>query len=282
MNKLVFPHSLLSTLLQETPFQPATNFWRALELQTVIDRVAPLLRATPKLLDLGCGDGSVMHSLKPYFQPQHLIGLDADGFETDLATQRGIYQEILTAGAQNIPLPDGAVTAVFSNSVLEHIADLSGALQECGRVTAPGGIFVATVPGSNFFDCLGGSLLPWVNRQTYNAHVGQRIAIVHSWTAARWQYELAAAGFQDIQIIDYLNRSAVRRWENIARITSGLLYQLGGAKAQPIDIQRRLKLRQKHTIPRLVAEILARLLAIGVKDETLGPWSGYLLIARKA
>ncbi|NTU76602.1 MAG: class I SAM-dependent methyltransferase, partial [Alphaproteobacteria bacterium] len=137
-----FPLQLFISLLRESPAQPATNLWRAHELTVLMNHALPRLRDGRNILDLGCGDGGVMALLKPCFSPDAKItGLDADAEETALAKTRGVYAEVLSSGAEKMPIADASMDAIVSNSVLEHIDPLEAVLGEAGRVLRSGGWF---------------------------------------------------------------------------------------------------------------------------------------------
>jgi SAM-dependent methyltransferase len=52
----------------------------------------------------------------------------------------------LVASCSQVPLADGSVDFVRSNSLLEHVKDTLGTIQECFRVLAPGGVVQHTMP----------------------------------------------------------------------------------------------------------------------------------------
>ena len=116
----------LSKLTRTSPFQPATNYWRSIELCEFLARPFPQGR----LLDLGCGDGKLTSILLEamHFSPSVLVGVDIDQQETAIASSLGLYQKIYTTPANNIPEPDASFDFVFSNSVLEHIPNIHDVL----------------------------------------------------------------------------------------------------------------------------------------------------------
>ncbi|HET7100737.1 MAG TPA: class I SAM-dependent methyltransferase, partial [Terriglobia bacterium] len=95
--------TLLTEFMMEAPYQPATNYWRAVEIGDVIKHGLP----QGKGLDLGCGDGHLMAILLGHVGQRELVGLDIDTNETKLARRRNIYQRVVTALADQIPFPDG-------------------------------------------------------------------------------------------------------------------------------------------------------------------------------
>ena len=101
------------------------------------------------VLDIGCGDGLFCQTL--YGRGRHIdYGLDLDADECSRARERDVYGSVLNASAMSIPLPDGTMRTVLSNSTLEHLPDLSSVLRECVRVLAPGGDLYVTVPTDQF------------------------------------------------------------------------------------------------------------------------------------
>jgi SAM-dependent methyltransferase len=144
--------ALLTQLMMEVPYQPATNYWRAVEIEEVIRYGLPSGRG----LDLGCGDGHLMAIILSHIAPRDLAGIDIDPKETALAARRNIYREIATAAGDRIAFPDGHFEFVFSNSVLEHIENIEKTLGEVARVLCPAGRFIFTVPGPDFHACLRG------------------------------------------------------------------------------------------------------------------------------
>ena len=133
-------NAFLISLMTQAPYQPATNYWRAFEIDEVVRYGLPSGRG----LDLGCGDGNLMGIILGPMGSRDLVGLDIDPRETSIARARNIYREVLTTPADHMPFQDGEFDFVFSNSVLEHIPNIDGVLREVWRVLRSGGRFVLT------------------------------------------------------------------------------------------------------------------------------------------
>jgi len=102
-----------------------------------------LLRDLPqegRVLDVGCGPGSMLHYLGRYGA---VVGVDS--YLPAVAMARTHFQgELLAADCCRLPFPDGEFSLVFVGEVLYHrnIVAVRSALAECARVLQPGGHLV--------------------------------------------------------------------------------------------------------------------------------------------
>lgn len=264
--------TLLTEFMMQAPYQPATNYWRAVEIEEVVKYDLP----NGQGLDLGCGDGHLMAIIIGHVGPRDLVGLDIDPNETALARARNIYREVATAPADHLPFSDGQFDFVFSNSVLEHIHNIEGVLIEVARVLRPGGRFLFTVPGPDFHRCLKGPRFRG-SREEYIRETDARCFHLRYWDRSQWSESLQKAGLAQVHEHEYLTLAQVRRWESIARNTSGLLYGLFGKRKQPIEIQRQMQMRNPRLrFPRFLASLSARVLDWGNRSE--GSLYGCLLV----
>jgi SAM-dependent methyltransferase len=117
------------------------------------DVVTPLLldvmspRADAFYLDLGCGEGRVMRSIRA-------LGATVHGVDVSLDLTRDL-EGVFVSRLPRIPARDDAYDGVYVVLTLEHIDDLSTLFHEAARVTKPGGLMAAvlnhpvwTAPGS--------------------------------------------------------------------------------------------------------------------------------------
>jgi SAM-dependent methyltransferase len=270
---------LLRRLLRENPFQPATSWWRAIELAVVIEHGLPRGRG----LDLGCGDGKLMRILLDAADTSPaLVGVDIDPLETRDAAVSGVYQRVHTVPGERIPEPDASFDFAFSNSVLEHIDPLEPVIAEIGRILREGGAFLFTVPAAGFHDCLAGPLLPWIDRRRYLEQIDRRCAHRRYWSEAQWREALGRHGMEVARAVPYLTAAEVKRWETLSRYTAGVLYGLAGGRMQPIEIQRALQLRRRGLrLPAWATAPLAGAIGTGVPAEASGCFGCLLIEARK-
>ena len=114
---------------------------------------APQLRAGMRLVDCGCGPGSITVDLAQMVAPGQAIGVDlrADALTQgrSLAWERGIANVAFQAASvYQLPYTDGSFDAAFACAVLQHLAAPIAALKEIRRVLRPGGV-IGIVDGSS-------------------------------------------------------------------------------------------------------------------------------------
>jgi len=245
--------NLYRKLVQTAPWQPATNYWRAVELDAVQKHGLPEGRG----LDLGCGDGKltqILNEALTHSANRRWVGIDPDPDETVLAQETGIYEQVHTVAGSDIPEVDASFDFAFSNSVLEHIPDIEPVIAEVSRLLRSDGKFIFTVPCNFFHDCLAGPILG-KKSEDYLKALDTRCAHVRYWSLQQWNECLNRYDLKIISSLSYLSLYQVRRWEKLSNITGGLLYKLHGSQRRPIEIQRRLKMRRKslNLLDRLAA-----------------------------
>jgi ubiquinone/menaquinone biosynthesis C-methylase UbiE len=273
---------LFSRLLARAPHQPATSFWRAIEIEGILSIPFP----SGIGLDLGCGDGSVMELIREFSRTNlELLGLDADPEEVRLARDSGAYGAVLLGSAEDIELPDQSLDFVFANCVLEHIPRLDKVLDEVARLLRGGGQFVFTVPSPKFHEMLRGAVVPFVSREDYLEDIDRRLVHYHYYGADEWENLLRKRGLQLCRATGYLTRAELRRWEDISRLTAGILVALSGKQKHPIQIQRTLGIRRRGLVlPETLARNLARVLMVGLRNDRLAAneHAGLIVLAHRS
>ncbi len=120
--------------------------WRTAENSAgyLLPHLAPGMR----LLDVGCGPGTITVDLARLVEPGEAVGVDA--VEEPLGEARA---SAATAGVTNVsfqvadgmalPFEDGTFDVVHAHQVLQHVPDPVGVLREMRRVCRPGGLVAA-------------------------------------------------------------------------------------------------------------------------------------------
>lgn len=168
------------------------------------------------ILDVGCGDG---HFAEVTFRQPITAGIDPWWSPLRKAQASQMYNLPLQTMGDFLPFADHTFASAFSNSVLEHIADLQPVLDEVSRVMQPGAPFVLTVPshyfseflaGAGFFERLGlegmaNSYRSAFNRISRHAHTdppevwGERLANA-GFTVERWQYYFSKEALRTLEL----------------------------------------------------------------------------------
>ena len=105
----------------------------------------PFLRAGMRLLDAGCGPGSITIGLAERVAPGEVVGIDVSAesiaFARGLADERGVTSVRFEVGdVYALPFEDATFDAAFSHAMLQHLAEPLAALREMRRVLKPGGV----------------------------------------------------------------------------------------------------------------------------------------------
>ncbi|MFV2045716.1 MAG: methyltransferase domain-containing protein, partial [Anaerolineales bacterium] len=96
------------------------------------------------VMDIGCGDGSFMKVISgPY---EIAVGVDRDRSVMKEARKTGRYRSLVVCDAESLPFRSNSLRTIVSNSVFEHLENLSAALKESKRVLRVGGELVLSVP----------------------------------------------------------------------------------------------------------------------------------------
>lgn len=102
----------------------------------------PFLKPGLRLLDCGCGPGTITRGLAARVAPGEAVGIDLEESQLELARKEPDSPRNLSyvhAGVYALPFPDNHFDVVFSNALFEHIAEPIRAAKEIHRVLKPGG-----------------------------------------------------------------------------------------------------------------------------------------------
>jgi SAM-dependent methyltransferase len=105
----------------------------------------PHLKPGMRLLDCGCGPGTITVGLARAVGDSFVVAMDIDPSQVamteQLARLQGLTQlQAEQASVYDLPFPDRSFDAVFSHALFEHLADPLAALRQLRRVLKPGGL----------------------------------------------------------------------------------------------------------------------------------------------
>ena len=108
----------------------------------------PRLLPSARVLDVGCGPGTITVDLAARVPQGEVVGIDAAAGVLEQARQEADRQDranvrFETGDVYHLAFDDGAFDVVHAHQVLQHLSDPVGALAEMRRVCRPGGLVAA-------------------------------------------------------------------------------------------------------------------------------------------
>lgn len=113
-----------------------------------------VFKSGERILDAGCGDGSILFALKKHFDIS-LVG--ADFSEEALlnasrnSIRKGVSLESHKADTRNLPFAKNSIDKIFSLGVVEHLPDPEKAVSELARCLKPNGVLILMTPNKFSF-----------------------------------------------------------------------------------------------------------------------------------
>lgn len=121
-----------------------SHSWRTAENSAA--HLLPHLRPGLRVLDVGCGPGTITVDLAERVAPGEVLGIDRSDEVVALAAQTFAGREgvrFTTGDVYALDLADGSVDVVHAHQVLQHLSDPVAALVEMRRVCTPDGVVAA-------------------------------------------------------------------------------------------------------------------------------------------
>lgn len=118
------------------------------QVETHAQFLIPYLKPETKLLDCGCGPGSMTIGFARYAKCGEVIGIDIEDSQIEMANEdaekSGLrHVTFQHASVFDLPFENDTFDIVFSHALLSHLKDPVAALKEQMRVVKPGGIVAA-------------------------------------------------------------------------------------------------------------------------------------------
>lgn len=110
-----------------------------------IKPLAAYAKSGDRALDIGCGNGRLLHLFKG--KKIFCTGVDQSAALLEIARQKFPGEEFIVADMRELPFSDGAFDAVFCIAAFHHLSDEASrlrTLREMGRTAKPDGRIVMT------------------------------------------------------------------------------------------------------------------------------------------
>jgi len=125
------------------PLRPKPWYMNGLKLRYLLEDLA---RVQGRVLDVGCGAGSVAKAVKRERPDLDVLACDVSRSALDAASASAGGVDFRLATAERLPFGDGELEFVWIFDVLEHVEDPELVLSEVARVLKPGGGFHIVLP----------------------------------------------------------------------------------------------------------------------------------------
>lgn len=167
------------------------------------EKIVEHLKASGKkrILDLGCGMGTTLLRIAKEYEAELLIGVDfsekmierAKKTSEELDPQLRAKIGFFTADVSQIPYLDNQFDFIYSECVLNLVADRDQVMKEIKRVLAPGGVFIYT---------------DFVSYQSVPDEIRDNLSVISGCRAGSITLDeniayMAKYGFDEIQKFDY-------------------------------------------------------------------------------
>ena len=178
------------------------NWQKSRRLETSAGFILPHLHRAMRLLDCGCGPGSITLDFADALDQGEVIGIDEDAevleHARNAATARGIRNvRFQAAQIYDLPFDDGSFDAVWTSSVVQWLDEPGRALAEISRVLKPAGVY-----GSRDRDRRGdlfGNLNPLIEQAIELHYTRAVLGGFHPNCGGDLRAQLLDAGFEGVR-----------------------------------------------------------------------------------
>lgn len=224
--------SRLTEWMDRTFYPDFSNNWDDDIFRSILEK---RINSAADCLDYGAGRGNV-RQMNFRGIAKFVAGIDPD----DAVLQNPHLDEakLLDLTTNTIPYEDNRFDVVFSDNVLEHVANPEAVFREISRVLKPGGVFLAKTPNKWHYIPLIATLTPTSFHRFYNKLRGREqhdtfptVYKANSRSAVAGLATEAGLEVQDMRFIEarpeYLRLSALTyvfglAYERIVNLTEGL------------------------------------------------------------
>ena len=137
--------------------ESAAGFYRLYDAR--VSQAARTLGPDSSIVDLGGGRRCPFADEVDRSKGMRIIAVDISPDE--LAANEDADEVRVADVAEGLPFTDGEVSLLVSRTLLEHVVNVPAAIENIGRVMAPGGRTIHLVPCRNALFAIAARLVPW-------------------------------------------------------------------------------------------------------------------------
>jgi len=181
--------------------QKAVSFMQSRSAETHAAFVLPLLKADFRILDVGCGPGSITVDLATRVPQGSVVAVDSEPSQVRLAEERAkdlSNVRFIVGDAVGFHCEENNFDMVFAHALFEHLSDPENVLQHLGKYLRPGGLIALRSPDWGGFvlhpetSAISGALQTYEGIQTDlggDVHCGRKLGMY-----------LRRRGFQSVKL----------------------------------------------------------------------------------
>ena len=163
-------------------------------LARLVEAALPETQEPRRVLDLGCGPGSLMPYLSSIPNVE-LVGVDLSPEMIDIARSKYPWIAFEVGDCEALAFADGSFDAVLCSGMLHHLPSLRATLEEIRRLLKPGGALIAREPNEDHFAARHSQMAFCHLCLRHHLHVGLHRHIVDEPDAHADHREFTAATF---------------------------------------------------------------------------------------
>ncbi len=152
-------------------------------VRVLSERLANLIPEHARVLDVGCGDGSISHRIQETRQDVYIEGLE-------VMLRQEVAIPVTEFDGHRIPFDSKSFDVVMLVDVLHHTEDPTGLLGEAQRV-ATGGILLKDHTRTGFLAGLTLRVMDWVGNAPHGV-----VLPYNYWTEGQWREAFAGMHLQ--------------------------------------------------------------------------------------
>ncbi len=145
-----------------------------LKLQRLMEVVSARKKKDAALLEVGCGAGRILATIKKKDRHLKLTGVDISAHEIKIAKRDNKGIAFVRANGEHLPFKDNTFDYVVFLDYIEHVDNPDRALQELHRVVKKGGLLYGVSPTEKHgFYGISTKILGWHIKEKTAGHIQQ-------------------------------------------------------------------------------------------------------------